>query len=61
MRPLVPRFGHLAANLCTNDLILVDHFANVKRMESIVQAIDTGEAYKPEKCPPAAAKAGGDG
>jgi general secretion pathway protein D len=50
MRPLVPSFGHLAANVCTNDLILVDRFGNTKRLESIVQAMDKGEAYKIEKC-----------
>jgi general secretion pathway protein D len=50
MRPLIPSFGHLAANVCTNDLILVDRFGNVKRIESIVQAMDKGDAYKTERC-----------
>jgi general secretion pathway protein D len=50
LRSLIPQFGHLAALKCTNDLILVDRFANTKRLESIIQALDTGEAYKPEKC-----------
>lgn len=50
LRPLIPQFGHLAASKCTNDLILVDRFANTKRLESIIQALDTGEPYKPEKC-----------
>jgi general secretion pathway protein D len=50
MRPLVPQFGHLAAVTCTNDLILVDRYANTKRIEQLVEAVDKGEAYKPEKC-----------
>src|SRR5262249_33588712 len=62
-RALVPQFGHLAAVTCSNDLILVDRFANVKRIEAIVQAVDTGEPYKPEKCTgplPQPARGGGD-
>jgi general secretion pathway protein D len=50
LRPLIPQFGHLAAIRCTNDLILVDRFANTKRLESIIQALDSGTPYKPEKC-----------
>jgi general secretion pathway protein D len=50
MRPLIPSFGHLAASGCTNDLILVDRFANVKRIDAIIQAMDEGEPYKVEKC-----------
>jgi len=50
LRPLIPQFGHLAAARCTNDLILVDRFANVKRLESIIQTLDAGTAYKPERC-----------
>jgi general secretion pathway protein D len=50
MRSLVPQFGHLAAVGCTNDLILVDRYANAKRIEQLVEAVDKGEPYKPEKC-----------
>jgi general secretion pathway protein D len=50
LRPLIPQLGHLAALKCTNDLILVDRFANTKRLESIIAALDTGVPYKPEKC-----------
>jgi general secretion pathway protein D len=61
LRPLIPQYGHLAANVCTNDLILVDRFANAKRIEQIVQTIDTGEPYKPESCAASApAKAASD-
>jgi general secretion pathway protein D len=61
LRSLIPQFGHLAAHGCTNDLILVDYFANVKRIESIIQALDKGEAFKPEVCSPSPRKAGGEG
>lgn len=56
LRPLVPQHGHLVAMPCTNKLILADTYANVKRLEKIVNALDAGEPYKPEKCgaPPAA-------
>lgn len=50
MRALVPQFGHLAAIGCTNDLILVDRYANTKRIEQLVEAVDKGEPFKPEKC-----------
>jgi hypothetical protein len=53
LRPLVPAFGHLAASVCTNDLLLVDRFANAKRIEAIVKELDkNGETYKVEKCSP---------
>lgn len=56
LRPLLPQQGHLVALPCTNNLILVDTYANVKRLEKIVSTLDTGEPYQPEKCgtPPAA-------
>jgi general secretion pathway protein D len=50
MRPLIPQYGHLAALPCTNKLILVDTFGNVKRLEAIIQALDVGDPFKPEKC-----------
>lgn len=56
LRPLLPQQSHMVAMPCTNRLILVDTYANVKRLEKIVSTLDTGEPYKPEKCgaPPAA-------
>jgi hypothetical protein len=30
--------------------LLVDSFANVKRIETIVKTLDVGTPYKPEKC-----------
>jgi type II secretory pathway component GspD/PulD (secretin) len=50
LRPLIPQYGHLAAMPCVNKLILVDRFANVKRLEAIIDALDVGEPYKMEKC-----------
>jgi general secretion pathway protein D len=50
LRPLVPQSGHLAAMVCTNDLVMVDRFANVRRMETIVKVMDTGAAITPPKC-----------
>jgi general secretion pathway protein D len=51
LRPLVPQWGHLAANLCSNDLILVERFANVRRMETIIRAMDKGQPLKLPSCP----------
>jgi type II secretory pathway component GspD/PulD (secretin) len=50
LRPLVPQWGHLAAMVCTNDLIIVDRFASLRRMETIVKAMDTGAPITPPKC-----------
>jgi general secretion pathway protein D len=50
LRPLIPQYGHLAALLCANELILVDTFGNAKRLEAIIESMDVGEPYKPEKC-----------
>lgn len=50
LRPLLPQQAHMVALPCTNTLLLVDTFANVKRLEKIVSALDNGEAFKPEKC-----------
>lgn len=50
LRPLLPQNAHLVALPCTNTLIFVDTFANVKRVEKVVSSLDTGEPYQPEKC-----------
>lgn len=51
LRPLLPQQAHMVAMPCTNTLLLVDTFANVKRLEKIVTALDNGsEPFKPEKC-----------
>jgi general secretion pathway protein D len=50
LRPLVPQFGHLVADKCSNTLVLVDTYANVRRLEAIVQRLDVGEPYKLLPC-----------
>jgi general secretion pathway protein D len=51
LRPIIPQNGHLVAVPCTNVLMVVDTFANTRRLESVVQSLDTGsEPYQPEKC-----------
>lgn len=50
LRPLLPQQAHMVAMPCTNMLLIVDTFANVKRLEKIVNALDTGEPFKPGEC-----------
>jgi general secretion pathway protein D len=52
LRPMVPQAGHLVALPCVNKLILVDTFANIRRIETLIESLDVGEPYKPEKCEP---------
>lgn len=48
LRPMLPQSAHLVAVNCTNALIVVDTFGNVKRIESVVAALDVGTPYKPD-------------
>ncbi len=51
LRPLLPQVGHLAAFPCNNRLLIVDIFANVRRIEALVESLDVGGPYKPpENC-----------
>jgi general secretion pathway protein D len=54
LRPLLQQQAHLAASFCTNDLVILDTVANVRRIEAIVRAMDNGDkAWKPsENCTP---------
>ncbi|NLG78079.1 MAG: hypothetical protein GX535_17725 [Xanthomonadaceae bacterium] len=53
LRPLMPVQAHLAASICTNDLVIVDTAANVRRIEGIVRSLDDGEEpYTPRECAP---------
>ena len=45
LRPLMPTSGHLAAT-AGNSLIVTDRFANLRRIEGLVQELDTAEATK---------------
>ena len=47
LRPLLPQVAHLVALPCKNTLLIVDTFANVKRIEQIARALDVGEPYTP--------------
>jgi general secretion pathway protein D len=49
LRPMIPQMGHLAALPCANKLIYVDTFANLQRLQAIIEALDVGEPYK-SKC-----------
>ena len=50
LRSLLPQSAHLAAFACTNELLIVDTYANVRRIEGIVAAMDKGDAFTPPKC-----------
>ena len=50
LRALLPQSAHLAAMSCTNELLLVDTFGNVRRIEAIVAAMDKGETLALPKC-----------
>ena len=50
LRPLLPTHAHLAAVPCGNSLVLVDNFANVKRFEKLLAALDLGKPYVTPGC-----------
>lgn len=50
LRALLPRSAHLAANTCTNEIVMVDSYANVKRIQSVVAEMDKGPAINLEPC-----------
>ncbi len=50
LRPLLPQVAHLVAFPCTNMLMIVDTFGNVQRIEKLVQSLDVGGPYTPQKC-----------
>jgi general secretion pathway protein D len=50
LRPLMPTYGHLAAMPCANSLVFVDNFANIKRLEKLVAALDVGKPYVMPSC-----------
>lgn len=47
LRPLLPQNAHLAAAVQGNSLVLTDRFANLRRIEGLVHALDTAEAARP--------------
>ncbi|HEY0799322.1 MAG TPA: hypothetical protein VGD54_00650, partial [Steroidobacteraceae bacterium] len=50
LRPMMPVHGHLAAAVCGNSLLMVDSFANTKRIEKIVASLDVGTPYVQHPC-----------
>jgi general secretion pathway protein D len=50
LRPLVSRSGDLSAMPCADALLIVERAANVRRLESVVKALDTGVPIKPPSC-----------
>jgi general secretion pathway protein D len=56
LRPLLPQQAHLAAAVCSNSILMVDTFANIRRIETLIKALDTGDPYKPAKCEAASTK-----
>ncbi len=50
LRSLLPQNAHLAAFPCTNEIVIVDTFANVRRIESIVSTMDKGNELPLPTC-----------
>jgi type II secretory pathway component GspD/PulD (secretin) len=50
LRPLLPTYAHLAAMPCTNQIVVVDNFASVKRLEKLIASLDVGTPYVPRSC-----------
>lgn len=50
LRPMLQQAGHLVALPCKNTLLIVETFANVKRIEQIARALDVGEPFTPPSC-----------
>jgi general secretion pathway protein D len=44
LRPLLPQAAHLAAHGTTNQLVIMDRYANVRRITEIVRALDVPSA-----------------
>lgn len=50
LRPMLPQQAHLVAMTCTNDLLIVDTFGNIQRIEKLVRSLDRGEPHTPAPC-----------
>ncbi|MDC0663850.1 type II secretion system secretin GspD [Marinobacter sp. SS21] len=48
LRPLVAKYGHLAAVAAANALIVSDHQANIARIQQIVRELDSPSKYEVE-------------
>lgn len=49
LRPLVPNIGHMAAHFSTNTLFLTDRFANIQRIERLIEGVES-RLTSPDKC-----------
>ena len=50
LRALLPVSAHLAAFSCTNEMLIVDTYANVRRIENIIGTMDKGDTLALPKC-----------
>lgn len=50
LRPLLPQVAHLVALPCTNRLLVVDTFAKIQHIQSIIESLDVGESFKAGNC-----------
>jgi general secretion pathway protein D len=53
LRPLLPQAAALAAFPATNSLIIVDRFANLRRVEGLIRALDSTPPSKSQAAAPA--------
>jgi len=49
LRPLLPQQAHFAAANCST-VLMVDTYANIRRIESLIAALDTGDSHKVAGC-----------
>jgi type II secretory pathway component GspD/PulD (secretin) len=56
LRPLLPSYAHLVAAICSNSILMTDTYANVRRIEALIKALDTGDPFTPAKCDSPSAK-----
>jgi type II secretory pathway component GspD/PulD (secretin) len=62
LRPLLPTYAHLAAMPCINSMLIVDNFANVKRLEKLITTLDVGkQQFVPSPCEGEGARPQGNG
>src|SRR5580700_11849193 len=52
LRPMLPQYAHLVAVFPGNTLLIVDRFANLRRIEALVRSLDTPENQPPPKKEP---------
>ena len=53
LRPMIPPFGSMVAFPATNSLIIVDRFANLRRVEGLIRALDSTSLSKSQAAAPA--------